>query len=135
MGADEDPKKGRKRASGAKVPASASHADGQGDVDERDRETAGLSYEEALGRLETIIERVEHGEIGLEETLEQYRRGRALLRRCQGILDTAEQEIRRLSLGDLERQGSGAADGSRSTGRRADEGAVPDDGEGDDAPF
>lgn len=72
-----------------------------------DAEMAELSYEEALEQLEAIIERVEHGEIGLEATLDEYRRGRALLRRCQSVLDTAEQEIKRLSLADVEAGGRG----------------------------
>jgi exodeoxyribonuclease VII small subunit len=88
--------------------------------DPLDREVAALKYEDALERLESIIERVEHGEIGLEETLDEYRRGRALLRRCQGILDTAEQEIRRLSLADLERSAEGGASG-RSDGSQDDD--------------
>jgi exodeoxyribonuclease VII small subunit len=69
-----------------------------------DAEFAALSYEEALEALETIIDRVDHGEVGLEATLAEYRRGKALLRRCQSVLDTAEQEIKRLSLADLEAQ-------------------------------
>jgi exodeoxyribonuclease VII small subunit len=69
-----------------------------------EREVAELSYEDALAQLERIIESVEHGDAGLEEALEAYRRGRALLRRCQTVLDRAEQEIERLSLSDAERR-------------------------------
>lgn len=100
----------RKRQRGAaagRVPSPATRPDPKDD--ELDRDVAALKYEDALERLESIIERVEHGEIGLEETLDEYRRGRALLRRCQGILDVAEQEIRRLSLADLERSAEGGS--------------------------
>ena len=72
------------------------------DRDAHDRDAAALSYEDALAQLEAIIERVEHGDVGIEQTLDEYRKGRALLRRCQAILDTAEQEIKRLSLADVE---------------------------------
>lgn len=65
-------------------------------------EAGKLNYEDALARLESIIERVERGEIGLEESLDEYRRGRALLQRCQSILDVAEQDVRRLTLADAE---------------------------------
>ena len=69
---------------------------------ELDAEVASLPFEAAVERLESIIERIEDGSVGLEETLGEYRRGHALLRRCRAILDGAEQEIRRLSLDELE---------------------------------
>jgi exodeoxyribonuclease VII small subunit len=69
---------------------------------ELDAEVASLPFEAAVERLESIIERIEDGSVGLEETLGEYRRGHALLRRCRAILDGAEREIRRLSLDELE---------------------------------
>ena len=63
-------------------------------------DTAKLSYEQALAELESIIERIEKGEVGLEESLKQYTRGAALLKRCRGILDTAEQQIEQLTAED-----------------------------------
>ena len=59
--------------------------------------TASLGYEQALGELEALIGRIEQGEIGLEESLAEYRRGAALLKRCRGILETAEQQIEELT--------------------------------------
>ncbi len=60
----------------------------------KDKATTGsLTYEQALGELEALIERIEQGEIGLEQSLTEYRRGAALLKRCRGILETAEQQI------------------------------------------
>ncbi|HWB20623.1 MAG TPA: exodeoxyribonuclease VII small subunit [Phycisphaerales bacterium] len=53
-----------------------------------------MAFEDALAELEQIIERIEQGEIGLEESLQQRKRGDALIRRCRGILDTAEQELK-----------------------------------------
>ena len=61
-----------------------------------DAETS-MSYEQALAELESLIERIERGEIGLEESLAEYRRGAALLKRCRGILETAEQQIEQLT--------------------------------------
>jgi len=75
-------------------------------------EAAKLSYEVALERLEAIIERVERGEIGLEESLAEYRRGRALLQRCQSILDVAEQAVRRMTLADAENLSTSLPTGS-----------------------
>ena len=56
-----------------------------------------MTYEQALAELEALIERIERGEIGLEESLAEYRRGAALLTRCRVILDTAEQQIEQLT--------------------------------------
>ena len=56
-----------------------------------------MTYEQALAELEALIERIERGEIGLEESLAEYRRGAALLTRCRAILDTAEQQIEQLT--------------------------------------
>lgn len=75
-----------------------------GEDAELDAEVASLPFEAAVERLESIITRIEDGSVGLEETLGEYRRGHALLRRCRAILDGAEQEIQRLSLDDLETQ-------------------------------
>ncbi len=56
-----------------------------------------MSYEEALRELESIIERLEQGDIALQESLQEHRRGTELLKRCRGILDAAEQEIEKLT--------------------------------------
>ncbi len=57
-----------------------------------------LRYEEAVERLESLIERIESGEIGLEESLTQYEAGMALIRRCRVILTQAEQKIAELTI-------------------------------------
>ena len=54
---------------------------------------ATLSYEQAVASLETIVGRIERGEIGLEESLDAYRTATELLQRCRSILDVAEQRI------------------------------------------
>ena len=60
-----------------------------------------LTYEEAVGELEAIIERIESGEIGLEDSIAAYERGVALIRRCRSILDRAEQRIEELEAEQL----------------------------------
>jgi len=56
-----------------------------------------LSFEQCVEELEAIIEKIESGAFGLDESLERRRRGDALIKRCRAILDTAEQEIRQIS--------------------------------------
>ncbi|MBM4100647.1 MAG: exodeoxyribonuclease VII small subunit [Phycisphaerae bacterium] len=60
-----------------------------------------LTYEVAIAELEAIIARIESGEIPLEESLQQYRRGAALVRRCRDVLDAAKTEVERISASDL----------------------------------
>ena len=56
-----------------------------------------MSYEQAIGELESLIQRIEQGEVGLEESLAEYRRGAALLKRCRSILETAQVQIEELT--------------------------------------
>ena len=58
---------------------------------------ADLSFEQAQDELESIIARVEAGEVGLEESITQYERGVALLAHCKAILDKAEQRFTELT--------------------------------------
>ena len=59
-----------------------------------------MSFEKAVQELESIIERIEQGEVGLEQSLDEYRRGDTLIKRCRDILDVAEQQIEKLTQED-----------------------------------
>ena len=61
-----------------------------------------LTYEQAVEELESIIERIESGDIGLEDSIRHYERGSDLLKRCRAILGQAEQRIERLDATALE---------------------------------
>jgi exodeoxyribonuclease VII small subunit len=63
----------------------------------RDVKVEALSYEQAIERLEHLIERIESGEIGLEESLKEYETGMALIRRCRSVLAAAETKIAELT--------------------------------------
>jgi len=52
-----------------------------------------LSFEQALEKLETLVERLEGGDLPLEEALSTFEEGVALTRRCAGQLDQAERRI------------------------------------------
>ncbi len=56
-----------------------------------------ISFEEALGQLETLVERMESGELSLEESLASFEQGIALTRRCQQALEQAEQKVKILT--------------------------------------
>ena len=62
------------------------------------------SFEAALQRLESIVQRLEKGELPLEESLVLYEEGVRLARLCHGKLEEAEGKIELLlkdSRGDL----------------------------------
>jgi len=61
-------------------------------------EIADMNFEEALQELEIIIEKLESGEVPLEETITLYDRGSELKKHCELKLQSAEEKIQRISL-------------------------------------
>ncbi len=59
-----------------------------------------LSLEGSLAELEKIVRALEDGDLTLEESLKAFERGVSLVRRCNALLDGAEQKIEILT-GDL----------------------------------
>lgn len=55
-----------------------------------------LSFEQALEKLEAIVESMESGNLALEELVTQYEKGDVLLRYCNGRLKDAELKIEKL---------------------------------------
>jgi exodeoxyribonuclease VII small subunit len=80
---------------------------------EKGRATAtaeeGPSFEEALERLETIVEELEAGSLSLEQSLARYEEGMRLSRRLTQTLDQAEKRIERL----VEDEGEGGVPTTR----------------------
>ena len=50
-----------------------------------------------MAELEAIVERLEHGDLPLEDSLRHFERGVELTRSCQAALKQAEQKVQRLS--------------------------------------
>ena len=61
------------------------------------RTDKGADFEASLAEVEQIVARLESGELGLTESLEQYEKGIKQLKRCHGLLDAAEQKVSLLS--------------------------------------
>ena len=55
-----------------------------------------LDYEAAVSELESLVDRLEKGDISLEESLKLYERGVLLTRDCQEALQAAEQKVKML---------------------------------------
>lgn len=54
------------------------------------------SFEDALARLETIVESMESGEVPLAELLAKFEEGNTLLKTCESRLKEAELKIEQL---------------------------------------
>ncbi|MFY8136195.1 MAG: exodeoxyribonuclease VII small subunit [Aquimonas sp.] len=54
-------------------------------------------FERSLDELESLVQRLEKGDLSLDESLKAYERGIALFRSCQTALDQAELRVRLLS--------------------------------------
>ena len=54
-------------------------------------------FEHSLDELEQLVEKMEQGEMSLEDSLAAYERGVGLYRRCQSALEQAELRVRLLS--------------------------------------
>jgi exodeoxyribonuclease VII small subunit len=71
-----------------------------------------MSFEEAIKELTSIVSKIEQGQIPLQDSLEQYERGMALIKHCRGILQQAEKRIEKIA----EEEESG--DSSQKSGDR-----------------
>jgi exodeoxyribonuclease VII small subunit len=52
-----------------------------------------VDFERSLSELETIVEKLEQGDLTLDESLKQFERGVQLARTCQSALKEAEQKV------------------------------------------
>lgn len=56
-----------------------------------------LSFEGAIKELTDIVGKIEQGEIPLQDSLEQYEKGMALIKQCRTILQKAEERIEKIT--------------------------------------
>jgi exodeoxyribonuclease VII small subunit len=53
-------------------------------------------FEQALTELESLVEKLESGDLSLDQSLQHFKRGVELTRHCQTVLDEAQQTVERL---------------------------------------
>ena len=53
-------------------------------------------FEQSLAELETLVAKMEAGELGLDESLRSFERGITLYRQCQTALEQAEARVKLL---------------------------------------
>ena len=57
------------------------------------REQLNITFEEAMEKLESIVGRLEDGEVPLEESINLYKEGMELSKWCHDKLKTAEEQL------------------------------------------
>jgi exodeoxyribonuclease VII small subunit len=66
-----------------------------------------LAFEKALAELESIVQKLERGDVALEESVTIYERGEVLKRRCEELLRQAEARVEKITF-DASGRPSGA---------------------------
>ena len=59
-------------------------------------------FEKSLAELESLVEQLESGDLNLDQSLKQFKRGVELTRHCQGVLEEAQQTVEQLLENDDE---------------------------------
>lgn len=63
-----------------------------------DKPVGEMSFEEAMAALEAVVERLDRGDVPLEQSIALYERGAQLKARCEAKLKDAEEKIAKLTL-------------------------------------
>ena len=63
------------------------------------KEIQKLSFEDALGQLESIVQKLESGDVKLEDSIEFYEKGTQLKAHCQAKLQDAQSKVEKLVVG------------------------------------
>ena len=58
-----------------------------------------MTFEQSMQRLEQIVRAMERGDVTLDESLKYFQEGTELVRTCGKLLDEAEMQIRKVSVG------------------------------------
>ncbi len=68
------------------------------DVGVSGSDVSGYSFEKAVAELESIVARLERGDVALDESIAIYERGEALKKHCEKLLTAAENRIEKIRL-------------------------------------
>jgi exodeoxyribonuclease VII small subunit len=57
-----------------------------------------LTFEQALGELEAIVEQLERGDVSLDKAIDAYARGMSLKTHCQARLEEARLRVEKIKV-------------------------------------
>ena len=66
---------------------------------EQQNDAAAMSFEQAMAALEAIVQKLESGQVGLEESIAMYARGAELKRVCESKLKAAAEQVEKIVAG------------------------------------
>jgi exodeoxyribonuclease VII small subunit len=55
-----------------------------------------MTFEEAMQQMQEIVETMRRGELSLEDSVEAYRRGKALSAHCEALLKEASEVVKKI---------------------------------------
>ncbi|MGF9693162.1 MULTISPECIES: exodeoxyribonuclease VII small subunit [unclassified Rhizobium] len=61
-------------------------------------DVSAYTFEKAVAELESIVARLERGDVALDESIAIYERGEALKKHCEKLLNAAENRIEKIRL-------------------------------------
>lgn len=64
------------------------------------QEITNMPFEAALAELERIVQKLESGDVALEESISIYERGAALRAHCEAKLKDAQAKVEKIMLGE-----------------------------------
>lgn len=62
-------------------------------------EIAQMSFEAAMAELEQVVDRLDRGDVPLEDSIKLYERGEALKAHCEAKLRDAEERVAKITVG------------------------------------
>ncbi len=65
-----------------------------------DQPVDAMSFEDAIKELESVVAKLERGEVALDDSIALYERGAALKKRCEAKLKEAEEKVAKITLED-----------------------------------
>jgi exodeoxyribonuclease VII small subunit len=63
-----------------------------------DNDVSAMSFEQAMGELESVVSQLDRGDVPLEDSIKLYERGAALKKRCEEKLKEAEEKVAAITL-------------------------------------
>lgn len=64
-----------------------------------EKKVSDMSFEEAMTELESVVSRLERGDVPLEDSVALFERGNELKKRCEKKLKEAEEKVAQINVG------------------------------------